>query len=155
MNPQSNQRRLRCASCTSHPKRTISPSFENNDLPCRVKLWVDPRELFGDLPASLYRGDAQGGACLSRPAYQCSNPAPARSRTQRPCFRKQAWPFYRTISGVRLCWELEEPTGPEGSMLESCFSTEPNARPRQCTIRSRRCLYRTIEVWGIGGDDVG
>ena len=25
--------------------------------------------------------------------------------------RKEAWPFYRTISGVRLCWELEEPKG--------------------------------------------
>ena len=23
--------------------------------------------------------------------------------------RKEAWSFYRTISGVRLCWELEEP----------------------------------------------
>jgi len=28
--------------------------------------------------------------------------------------RKEAWSFYRTISGVRLCWELEEPQGPEG-----------------------------------------
>jgi len=27
---------------------------------------------------------------------------------------KDAWPFYRTISGVRLCWELEEPEGPKG-----------------------------------------
>jgi len=26
----------------------------------------------------------------------------------------KAWPFYRTISGVRLCWELEEPKGPKG-----------------------------------------
>ena len=25
--------------------------------------------------------------------------------------RKEAWPFYRTISGLRLCWELEEPKG--------------------------------------------
>ena len=25
--------------------------------------------------------------------------------------RKEAWPFYITISGVRLCWELE-PKGP-------------------------------------------
>jgi len=29
--------------------------------------------------------------------------------------RKEAWSFYRTISGVRLCWELEEPKGPNGS----------------------------------------
>ena len=28
--------------------------------------------------------------------------------------RKEAWPFYRTSSGVRLCWELEEPKGPKG-----------------------------------------
>ena len=25
----------------------------------------------------------------------------------------EAWPLYRTISGVRLCWELEEPKGPK------------------------------------------
>ena len=25
--------------------------------------------------------------------------------------RKEAWPFYRTICCVRLCWELEEPKG--------------------------------------------
>jgi hypothetical protein len=29
----------------------------------------------------------------------------------------QAPPFYRTRSGVRLCWELEEPQGPQGSQL--------------------------------------
>ena len=28
--------------------------------------------------------------------------------------RKDAWPFYRTSPGVRLCWELEEPKGPKG-----------------------------------------
>ena len=28
--------------------------------------------------------------------------------------RKKAWPFYRTGSGVRLYWELEESKGPEG-----------------------------------------
>ena len=26
--------------------------------------------------------------------------------------RAEAWSLYRTISGVRLCWELEEPKGP-------------------------------------------
>jgi len=25
---------------------------------------------------------------------------------------EEAWPFYRTISGVRLYWVLEEPKGP-------------------------------------------
>ena len=28
--------------------------------------------------------------------------------------RKEAWRFYRTISGVRLCWKLEEPEGLKG-----------------------------------------
>jgi hypothetical protein len=26
--------------------------------------------------------------------------------------RKESWPFYKTSSGVRLCWELEKPKGP-------------------------------------------
>ena len=29
--------------------------------------------------------------------------------------RKEAWSFYRTISGVCLCCQLEEPEGPKGS----------------------------------------
>ena len=29
--------------------------------------------------------------------------------------QKEAWPFYKTIPGVRVCWELEEPEGPKGS----------------------------------------
>ena len=28
--------------------------------------------------------------------------------------RKEAWSFYRTISGVHLCWELDGPEGPKG-----------------------------------------
>ncbi len=28
--------------------------------------------------------------------------------------RKEAWPFYRTISGVCLCWVLEQLQGPKG-----------------------------------------
>jgi hypothetical protein len=27
--------------------------------------------------------------------------------------RKEAWSFYKTSSGVRLCWELEEPKEPK------------------------------------------
>ena len=34
--------------------------------------------------------------------------------------RKEAWSFYRTISGVRLCWELEEPGGPKGPVNLKC-----------------------------------
>ena len=37
--------------------------------------------------------------------------------------RKETWPFYGTISGVRLCWELEQPNGPEGQ--EPSLRNEP------------------------------
>ena len=30
--------------------------------------------------------------------------------------RTKAWSFYRTSSGVRLCWELEDPKGPQGPL---------------------------------------
>ena len=33
--------------------------------------------------------------------------------------RKEALPFYRTIPVVRLCWGLDEPTGPKGILLDS------------------------------------
>ena len=36
--------------------------------------------------------------------------------------RKEAWSFYRTSSGVRLCWELEEPKGPKGPIPYSGIS---------------------------------
>jgi hypothetical protein len=42
--------------------------------------------------------------------------------------RKEAWSFYRTISGVRLCWELEEPKGPKGralSQVKLVWQTQP------------------------------
>ena len=42
--------------------------------------------------------------------------------------RKEAWPFYRTISGVRLCWELEEPKGPEGGASRAKSITYPYSR---------------------------
>ena len=32
--------------------------------------------------------------------------------------RKESWPFYRTKSGVRLCWELEKLKGPKGPAKE-------------------------------------
>ena len=39
--------------------------------------------------------------------------------------RKEAWPFYRTIPGVRLCWELEEPKGPDGSPKKDVVIAAP------------------------------
>jgi len=43
----------------------------------------------------------------------------------RDVIRKEAWHFYRTSSGVRLCWELVEPKGSKGVGYES----EGVARP--------------------------
>jgi len=39
---------------------------------------------------------------------------PVRLCTGGLVIRTEAWPFYRTSSDVRLCWELEEPQGPKG-----------------------------------------
>ena len=36
--------------------------------------------------------------------------------------RKEAWSFYRTISGVRLYWELEETKGPKGRARHGLLS---------------------------------
>ena len=36
--------------------------------------------------------------------------------------QEEAWSFYRTIFGVRLCWELEEPKGPKGGSFGDALS---------------------------------
>ena len=75
--------------------------------------------------------------------------------------RKEAWPGYRTISGVRLCWELEEPKGPKEcrgqvidlQVLKSCESgvraggsgVEGRVQGVECRMCRARC-----GVWGVG-----
>ena len=50
--------------------------------------------------------------------------------------RKEAWPFYRTIFGVCLYWEFEEPQGPKGlpqtnvSKARALGSTAPCHSPQ-------------------------
>ena len=67
--------------------------------------------------------------------------------------RKEAWPFYRTSSGVRLCWELEEPKGPKrGANLTSsgvrlCWELEEPEGPKK-DLKD----YLSISV--LGGCDV-
>ena len=39
--------------------------------------------------------------------------------------RKEAWSLYRTLSSVRLCWELEEPNGPTREKLHGYLAHEP------------------------------
>ena len=50
--------------------------------------------------------------------------------------RKEAWSFYRTISGVRLCWELEEPEGPKGKQFCAILTTEGRV-VRPCWEKSK------------------
>ena len=57
--------------------------------------------------------------------------------------RKEAWWFYRTISGVRLCWELEEPKGPRGRTLKwhrHFGPALPHGGLRPCHQKST-CIY--------------
>ena len=42
--------------------------------------------------------------------------------------RKKAWSYYRTISGVRLCWELEGPKAPKKKDLKDSVCV----RARSC-----------------------
>ena len=45
--------------------------------------------------------------------------------------RKEAWPLCRTSSGVRLCWELEEPKGPKVDVPSLRYtSVNIRAKPR-------------------------
>ncbi|KAJ1475867.1 hypothetical protein T484DRAFT_3141887 [Baffinella frigidus] len=51
---------------------------------------------------------------LRRPLWEMS---------RRPQVPVAGWLFCRTSSGVRLCWELEEPQGPKGRHLETARHT--------------------------------
>ena len=57
--------------------------------------------------------------------------------------RKEAWPFYRTISGVRLGWELEEPKGPTGPIL----ATTPGERREALQCSHREDCYGHLVRW--------
>jgi len=54
----------------------------------------------------------------------------------------EAWPFYRTSSGVRLCWELEEPKGPKGFKIGRCRAPRDGWRwpPSAPCLRDQPCL---------------
>jgi len=74
--------------------------------------------------------------------------------------RKDAWPFYRTISGVRLCWELEEPEGPEG--CAHLHSRIPNSNFRRASGFGFRVQFvssparsRAVRTLAFRGSGVG
>ena len=60
--------------------------------------------------------------------------------------RKEAWPFYRTISGVRLCWELEEPKGPTGAFPDSALARLLRGEAAASAPRTPLLLARTRET---------
>ena len=57
--------------------------------------------------------------------------------------RKEAWRFYRTSSGVRLCWELKEPKGPQASGANVCRVLRLQSSRRF----SERCLNTLAGGW--------
>ena len=50
--------------------------------------------------------------------------------------RKVAWLFCRTSSGVRLCWELEEPKGPKKSRKFAPFAQRSRRTPCRHAART-------------------
>ena len=64
--------------------------------------------------------------------------------------RKEVWSLYRTSSGVRLCWELEEPKGPEGRARDAGLL--PGRRMALIRLfRGRPHLERLWQVTSRGG----
>ena len=59
--------------------------------------------------------------------------------------RKEAWSFCRTISGVRLCWELEEPKGPKGFLQTLAEITHRGP------FHSLQKGNETHELWALQG----
>ena len=69
----------------------------------------------------------------------------------------EAWPFYRTISCVRLCWVLEEPKGPKGADTVSewvhAYIAAVLVYGGTSLIRKRTLLgpYRSLCLGSCGG----
>ena len=70
-----------------------------------------------DVPAAR---DLAGG-----PYFRSAHGRVSCRKPQLDVIRKEAWPFYRTSSGVRLCWELENPKGPKGASSSSARASDP------------------------------
>ena len=54
----------------------------------------------------------------------------------------QRRPFFRTIFGVRLCWQLEEPEGPERPRGHGSFEAGPSRGRRLAGRASVLALVR-------------
>ena len=61
------------------------------------------------LKQALVRANAHS----ARPSYKMHGSG---STGELDVIRKEAWPFYRMISSVRLCWEIEKSEGSQGML---------------------------------------
>ena len=82
------------------------------------KLYLEKKPCFLCWPflmseVPLYRPTCGSGVCTGGPDV----------------IRKEARFFYRTSSGVCLCWELEEPKGPKGRVCESVPDGDNSSTP--------------------------
>ena len=95
-----------------------------------VRLCWELEEPEGPGGTGLWRTSGATG----RRGARCSTGGP-------DVIRKEAWSFYKIISGARLCWELEEPRRPEGTGWGNLirewvvFNTGILGRPRPISSR--------------------
>ena len=84
------------------------------------------------------------GWCTAAPSLRCQRGLDV--------IRKEAWSFYRTISGVHLCWELEEPKGPKGQTTR--WTTDLSPKVNFPYVMNFKALCGTSlvtlppELWG-------
>jgi len=60
--------------------------------------------------------------------------------------RKEAWPFYRTISGVRLCWEIEERKGPKGQIDGQPIDGQIDGQ-RMCSAPAKPACFGALVLY--------
>ena len=92
------------------PQVEIARATLHKSHPCMWALVPAPRQ--GVLSWTLRRRAAREGSGLCGTTTWTASSVLCIGGPD--VIRKEAWSFYRTISGVRLCWELEEPEGPKG-----------------------------------------
>ena len=59
--------------------------------------------------------------------------------------RKEAWPFYRTLFGVRLRWELEQPKGPKGAGANCAVKLITESIPEVSPLLLNACHFQDYD----------
>ena len=118
---------LHPAPCTLHPAPyTLHPTPSTlqgyprqvNKVALKAALCIPPALIYHCVCCSRLSLSLSPSIPRSLPSSSPTNPpTPCLCTGGLDVIQKEAWPFYRTISGVRLCWELEEPKGSKGSPI--------------------------------------